>query len=57
MKKFKELNMMLPFLSPDSQAQLETIEPKENVDGEANVTLGEDPSESLLAAPQQEVME
>lgn len=57
MQKFKELNMMLPFLSPESQAQLETIEPEENIDGEADVTLGEDSSESLLAAPQQEVME
>lgn len=57
MQKFKELNMMLPFLSPESQAQLETIEPEENIDGKADVTLGEDSAESLLAAPQQEVME
>ena len=42
MQKFKELNMMLPFLSPESQAQLETIEPEENIDGNADVTLGED---------------
>ena len=56
-RKFKELNMMLPFLSPDSQEKLETIEPQGNVNGRADVEIEEEPSESLLAAPQQEVME
>jgi hypothetical protein len=56
-RKFKELNMMLPFFSPDSQKKLETIEPQGNVDGRADVEIEEEPSESLLAAPQQEVME
>ena len=56
-RKFKELNLMLPFLSPDSQEKLETIEPPGNVNGRADIDIEEEPSESLLAAPQQEVME
>ena len=55
-KKLKEMNMTLPFLSEDSREKLETIQLGGNVDGEANVEMEKEPPESLLAAPQQEVM-
>ena len=47
-KKFKEMQM--------SQERLRTIQPSNVVDGDANVEMEEEPVESLLAAPQQEVM-
>lgn len=55
-KKFKEMQMSLPFLSENSQERLRTIQPSDVVDGDANVEMEEEPVESLLAAPQQEVM-
>ena len=55
-KKFKEMQMSLPFLSENSQERLRTIQPSDVVDGNANVEMEEEPVESLLAAPQQEVM-
>jgi hypothetical protein len=55
-KKFKEMQMSLPFLSEESQKRLDTIQPADVVDGDANVEMEEEPVESLLAAPQQEVM-
>ena len=55
-KKLKEMKMTLPFLSEDSREKLETIQLGGNVDGEANVEMEKEPPESLLAAPQQEVM-
>lgn len=55
-QKFKEMKMSLPFLSENSQERLRTIEPPEAVDGNANAEMQEEPTESLLAAPQQEVM-
>jgi len=55
-QKFKEMKMSLPFLSETSQERLRTIEPPEAVDGNTNAEMQEEPSESLLAAPQQEVM-
>ena len=50
------MKMTLPFLSEDSREKLETIQLGGNVDGEANVEMEKEPPESLLAAPQQEVM-
>ena len=55
-QKFKEMQMSLPFLSEESQKRLDTIQPADVVDGDANVEMEEEPVESLLAAPQQEVM-
>lgn len=55
-QKFKEMQMSLPFLSENSQERLRTIQPPDVVDGDANVEMEEEPVESLLAAPQQEVM-
>ena len=55
-QKFKEMQMSLPFLSENSQERLRTIQPSDVVDGDANVEMEEEPAESLLAAPQQEVM-
>jgi len=55
-QKFKEMQMSLPFLSENSQERLRTIQPSDVVDGDANVEMEEEPVESLLAAPQQEVM-
>ena len=55
-KKFKEMQMSLPFLSEESQKRLDTIQPADVVDGDANVEMEEEPVESLLSAPQQEVM-
>lgn len=55
-KKFKEMQMSLPFLSEESQKRLDTIQPADVVNGDANVEMEEEPVESLLAAPQQEVM-
>lgn len=55
-QKFKEMKMSLPFLSETSQERLRTIEPSEAVNGNANAEMQEEPAESLLAAPQQEVM-
>jgi len=50
------MQMSLPFLSEESQKRLDTIQPADVVDGDANVEMEEEPVESLLAAPQQEVM-
>jgi len=57
MKKFKEMKMSLPFLSPASQAKLDDIQPEDSANGGIETGMQEEPSESLLAAPQQEVME
>ena len=55
-KKLKEMKMTLPFLSEASQEKLETIQLDSDKAGNANVEMEEEPVESLLAAPQQEVM-
>lgn len=55
MNKFKEMKMSLPFLSPESQAKLEDIQPEDSATGGIETEMEEAP-ESLLAAPQQEVM-
>lgn len=55
-KKLKEMKMTLPFLSEASQEKLETIQLDSDKAGNANVEMEEEPAESLLAAPQQEVM-
>jgi hypothetical protein len=55
-KKLKEMKMTLPFLSEASQEKLETIQLDSDKAGDANVEMEEEPVESLLAAPQQEVM-
>jgi hypothetical protein len=51
-RKFKEMNMTLPFLSQTSQAKLETIQPPETAMGGIETEMEEEP-ESLLSAPQQ----
>ena len=51
-RKFKEMNMTLPFLSESSQEKLETIQPQETPMGSAETEMEEAP-ESLLSAPQQ----
>lgn len=51
-KKFKEMKMTLPFLSENSQAKLETIQPPETATGGIETEMEEEP-ESLLSAPQQ----
>lgn len=51
-RKFKEMNMTLPFLSQTSQAKLETIQPPETATGGIETEMEEEP-ESLLSAPQQ----
>lgn len=55
-KKLKEMKITLPFLSEDSREKLETIQLDSDKAGNANVEMEEEPPESLLAAPQQEVM-
>ena len=55
-QKFKEMQMSLPFLSENSQERLRTIQPSDTIDGNANVEMEAASPESLLAAPQQEVM-
>ncbi len=55
-KKLKEMKITLPFLSEASQEKLETIQLDSDKAGNANVEMEEEPAESLLAAPQQEVM-
>lgn len=51
-RKFKEMNMTLPFLSQTSQEKLETIQPPETATGGIETEMEEEP-ESLLSAPQQ----
>jgi hypothetical protein len=52
MKKFKEMKMSLPFLSQQSQAKLEDIQPEDSATGNIETGMEEGP-ESLLVAPQQ----
>lgn len=52
LRKFKEMKMNLPFLSPLSQEKLDTLEPS-NLTTEKEEEEAPEENESLLAAPQQ----